>query len=440
MTHVRSRFVAGLLAGLLATAVLGPGRPVAAPAAAGATISRVMLGWAADAATSRAVTWRTPLESPGARAQIAPDGPSPDLAKRAREVAATSVKVDADGTGTAWHHAARFDGLRPATRYAYRVGDGSRWSEWFSFLTAADRPAPFRFLYFGDAQNGIDDVFPRTVRAAFERAPDAALAVHAGDLLAEGYDDRLWEQWTGALAFLAPSIPSLVVPGNHDEHRPPDAAAPTKVFEVSPSWWAHFALPANGPADIGPVGRQFFYLDYQGVRFVAIDANPFANEDYVESERERVQASVIAWLRTVLAGNPNRWTIVIQHQPLYPVAKDRDYPAMRTLLGRLYDEFNVDLVLQGHDHVYARTWKLRGGRRVPDDEPGTVYVISVAGAKMYELTGRHQDLMARSVSGSQMFQVVGVDAAQLSLSAFSADGQLVDSCRIAKTSKPRTPR
>ena len=37
----------------------------------------------------------------------------------------------------------------------------------------------------------------------------------------------------------------------------------------------------------------------------------------------------------------------------------------------------VDLVLQGHDHVY--------GRRLPGEAPTPVFVVSVAGAKQYPL-------------------------------------------------------
>ena len=48
---------------------------------------------------------------------------------------------------------------------------------------------------------------------------------------------------------------------------------------------------------------------------------------------------------------------------------------MRAALGPLYDEFRVDLVLQGHDHAYARTHKVFDGRLAGPQAPGTVYAI-----------------------------------------------------------------
>ena len=104
-------------------------------------------------------------------------------------------------------------------------------------------------------------------------------------------------------------------------------------------WNAHFALPANGPADLPELAGQSYYLDYQGVRIVALDVNAFANEDFRESQRSRVQAAQLTWLREVLGANPQRWTIVVQHYPMYSVAKHRDFGRMRAALGALYDEF-----------------------------------------------------------------------------------------------------
>lgn len=105
--------------------------------------------------------------------------------------------------------------------HTYRVGDGETWSEWHVFRTASDRPEPFRFLYVGDAQNDIRSLWSRVIRAAYAAAPDARLILHAGDLVTQGWDDRLWSEWCEALGFIGATVPSLPVPGNHDLKRPP---------------------------------------------------------------------------------------------------------------------------------------------------------------------------------------------------------------------------
>ena len=54
---------------------------------------------------------------------------------------------------------------------------------------------------------------------------------------------------------------------------------------------------------------------------------------------------------------------MVQHQPVFPMAKGRRYLEMRAALEPLYDKYGVDLVLQGHDHLYARSQKVAAGKR-----------------------------------------------------------------------------
>jgi hypothetical protein len=238
--------------------------------AAAQTPSRVLLTWSGDPATTQSVTWRTEVMVLAPQAQVAKFTADPAFEKSAAAVPATSVNDDIGDGKTAAHYRADFVGLPPDTRYSYRVGDGKTWSEWNSFRTASNRPDPFRFLYFGDAQNSIKSMWSRTVRAALLAVPDARFLAHAGDLLAEGYDDRLWGEWTGALGFVGATIPSIPAPGNHDLHHPPGSPDSKTVFSVSPLWRSHFALPANGP-DIEEMRGQSYYVDYQGCRIVALD-------------------------------------------------------------------------------------------------------------------------------------------------------------------------
>jgi hypothetical protein len=205
------------------------------------------------------------------------------------------------------------------------------------------------------------------------------------------------------------------------------------VFAAPDLWNAHFALPANGPADLPELAGQNYVLDYQGVRIVALDVNAFANGDFRESRRSKVQAAQLNWLRRVLGTNPQRWTVVAQHQPIYSVAKGRDFSRMRAALGALYDEFRVDLVLQGHDHAYGRTHKVHGDRVGDPQAPGTIYTVSVSGSKMYATTTRWPSLMARLHDGDQLYQVVSATADRLSYESRTADGILIDAFDLVKT-------
>jgi hypothetical protein len=325
-----------------------------------------------------------------------------------------------------------FDHLQPATRYVYRVGDGKIWSDWNAFQTAAAGPGPFRFIYLGDAQNEIATAFARTVRAARAAAPDARLIVHAGDLVDEAYDDGLWGQWCEAMSPVSATIPSLAVPGTHDLRRAPGSPDASHVLSVSPLWRAHLALPENGPADVPQLRRQTYVIDYQGVRFVALDVDAFAADEFEPAQRDHIRAATVTWLRQVLAANPGRWTVVVQHQTMYAIAKNRDYAAMRAALAPIYDAFSVDLVLQGHDHAYGRTHKVAAGKVVRPADGGTIYTIALAGGKMYNLTYTHKNLMAVLLARTQTYQVIGIDQDRLRYDAYAVDGTRVDAFELRK--------
>lgn len=403
----------------------------------GSIPGRIILTWSGDPAHTQAVTWRTETPANSPQAQIAKFTGAPDVEKQAATVPATSQLDDLGGGRRASHYAASFQNLEPKTKYCYRVGDGQAWSEWNVFRTAATTPEPFRFLYIGDAQNSIKSMWSRSIRAAYATVPDARFIVHAGDLVEDGYNDAQWGEWSDALGFISAMVPSLPVPGNHDLHRAPGAPDSKKVFAASPLWSRHFALPQNGP-DIDEMRSQSYYMDYQGVRFVAIDVNVFANADFEASAKQRVWDKQLEWLNGVLSKNPNRWTIVIQHQPIYDVAKGREYDDMRKALAPLYEKYHVDLVLQGHDHAYARSHKVAKGKVVDPSAPGVIYAISVSGPKSYELEDTHGNLMAAMIGQTQFFQSIEVSPNRLLFRAYSIDGVLKDSFELQKPGAGRT--
>jgi 3',5'-cyclic AMP phosphodiesterase CpdA len=421
---------------LLSLAGQGAAAPLP-PVSPGAVPSRIVLSWAGDPARTQAVTWRTEIAAASPQAQVAKFVADPKFEPSAGTVRAAFAKDDLGDGRSAAHYAARFEGLDPDTAYCYRVGDGQVWSEWNVFHTASAKPAPFRFLYVGDEQNSIKSLWSRSIRRAYAAAPDARFLVHAGDLVAEGYDDSLWGEWADALSFISATVPSIPVPGNHDLHRP--AGAPDVKTSLAAAWpWRrHFVLPSNGP-DLDDMPGQSYFLDYQGVRFVALDVNAFAEEGYDAAARKRVTDKEVEWVAKVLSDNPNRWTIVVQHQGIYAIAQGREYAAMRAALAPLYEKYHVDLVLQGHDHVYARTHKIARDRIVDPAAPGVIYAISVSGPKMYKTQKVNSQYMAKMIEDEQFYQIIDVSPDRLALTAYSIDGAIADGFELRKNGDSST--
>jgi hypothetical protein len=412
---------------------VNPAKVFAAPVDASATAfpERIMLSCSSDPARALGVAWRAqfPLGKP--LVQLASASASPSLDKDARTINAIAQDVfESSSGGKAYHYAAEFTDLNPASRYCYRVGDGSTWSEWNIFQTAEARPAPFKFIYLGDVQTDIRRQCTRVMRMAFQQASDARFVLYAGDLVTEGYSDALWDEFSYATSVFSSMIPALPTPGNHDTHQKSEEDKKRPRYCAAPAYHGHFHLPENGPKDAPELKQEAYFVDYQGVRLISVNTN--ALEDDAPAKPRDAQ---IAWLESVLKDNPSRWTIVTHHHPIYSVSKNRDNEFMRGLLRPLYDKYHVDLVLQGHDHAYGRTHKVAGDKVVGASEPGTVYAVSVSGPKLYEIGAKHDSLMPTLFGQKQLYQIISIDEKALTYDSFAADGVRMDGFKLEKDEK-----
>lgn len=382
--------------------------PTIAPAvlhAPTAQPDRIILTWAGNPATSQAVTWRTSTAVEKAVAQIAEAEDGPLFKKKAQTVAAATEEFESS-LGRASYHSVRFENLKPATKYVYRVGDGFNFSEWSHFSTGSDKPAPLEFIYVGDAQNDLFEMWSRVIRASFTDAPKARFIVHAGDLINNPERDDQWGEWFRAAGWINQNVPSVPTPGNHEYGAPPKG-----VRGLNRHWRPQFTLPENG---VKGGEETNYYLDIQGVRMVSLNSNILHKE----------QAE---WLDKLLSANPNPWTVITFHHPIFSTAKGRDNKDLREVWKPVFDKHRVDLVLTGHDHSYGRSNLITGLTR---KDGGTVYVVSVSGPKMYNATPA--DWMRRKAEDTQLYQVIRIDGGKLSYEARTARGDLYDAFELHK--------
>ncbi len=377
---------------------------------------RIVLTWNADPATTQAVTWRTDATTAFGIAEIALETDGPGFNKTPGSVTAVNAETQNLTTdlNEANYHSATFSGLKPKTKYVYRVGDGINWSEWIQFTTASAKEEPFSFIYFGDAQNDVRSMWSRVIRQAYSDAPKARFTLHAGDLINRANRDAEWHEWHGAGGWMNAMVPVIATPGNHEYERP----APDKAPVVSRHWRPQFSYPTNG---IKGLEESNYFIDYQGVRIISLDSNIRLEE----------QAK---WLDQNLSGKKPRWVIVTFHHPVFSAAKRRDNAQLRALWKPILDKHKVDVVLQGHDHTYARGYYTN----VPEGsasiaKSGTVYVVSVAGPKMYDL--EREPWMARAAEDTQLYQIIHVSSTRIRYEAKTSKGTLYDAFDLVKQGK-----
>ncbi len=246
----------------------------------------------------------------------------------------------------------------PGSTYQYRIVTPRGATKWRVFTTADPTAESVTLIGLGDTQVDNRGIPRATVRRALADAPDAQLVLQAGDVVNRPYRAAEWADLFAAMGGAARTRNWLVSIGNHEQ-----CVLVRKCrHNGAEAFRSYFDWPDNGfPAQ----GETWFHVDYQGVRIVVLDS--FGGR----------MAEQAAFLDKALAENPNRWSIVLMHAPPFATRPGRSNTEVRDLWLPIIERRNVDLILSGHDHSYAR------GSRKPN---GPVFAVSVSGPKYYEVT------------------------------------------------------
>jgi len=171
-------------------------------------------------------------------------------------------------------------------------------------------------------------------------------------------------------------------------------------------------------------------VDYQDVRIIVLNSN-----DLLEEQTE--------YVRKQLESSKAKWNILTCHHSIFAPAVGRDFQFARENWKPLLDKYNVDLVLNGHDHTYARGHvPFRFAEKGPSEDLGTIYVTSVSGPKQYDLD--KDQLEGYGVQGyqldqtgdyTQFYQVITVEGNKLTYVAYNALGEEHDRVVIKKNFK-----
>lgn len=361
--------------------------------------------------TSRAFTWFSETE-PAGILQIV-QGNSEDAFDRGNSAVyeAQTEAVDTKKDGQQYAHKVEVTGLEPGTEYMYRIGTGTdgEWSEAVVFRTEGDLEESFTFLNVTDSQGVDEDDFKAwgsTLDSAFAQFPSAAWILHNGDLTEDPDDEQGWDDFFGIPSDWLSSIPLMPVTGNHDE-----------IDGGSDRFAAHFYVPDNGEENSSPGSNYSF--DYGHAHIAVLNT-----ESNLKKQTE--------WLRQDLKSTNQNWLIVAIHRPAYG---GNMYKKLDDWI-EVFDEYGVDLVLQGHNHEYSRSFPLRGGEVVQQGE-GTVYVTTNASGRKFN--EKKEDQFYHAVhfqNGQPMYAGITVSEHSLSYQAFDIEGKLLDGFVLELTRSP----
>jgi len=331
-------------------------------------ISRIAITYNGDTRTQIGLSWYTPeSELFGNDIEIIEKATMKNL-DIDYDIDCGQAEYDEDS----YYHQTIISGLKPNTEYFYRIGDkaSNKWSEYGSFKTAPDSVNEYKFVAVTDTQSAhLPDAYfsTATMEKALEIAKDSAFILHGGDFVDEGDEEYLWlAQMNSAKEIL---MNNIIVPavGNHEEEYH--------------AYWQHFKVPHTN--DHKTTGTYYSY-DYGNVHYVVLDTNKVNDDEtsYIDDEQ-------LEWLKDDLEAAKNAdFIIVSMHKGLYTAGEHSDNEKFagedgaRLRVGKVFEDYGVDLVIQGHDHCPSITKPIKQGK-VSDD--GVIYInTGSAGAKAYE--------------------------------------------------------
>jgi hypothetical protein len=280
----------------------------------------------------------------------------------------------------------------------------------------------------GDVQPIINPDGPNGSQPSSKNTPMPAANSGGWDY----YDPWVWTSWFPMIEASAASIPWMFATGNHDTELFSSHVAADKV--TVDNYEAHgygglkkrMDTPKTGPSACPSV----YSLSYGNVGIISLDANELSWE--IQGLLGYSKGAQVRWLEDTLAAwrrDPRiDFIVAFYHECAFSTCNGHSSDGgVRSALAPLFSKYQVDLAVQGHNHVYERTNPLiydaktnsaRSSKQavaISPSEPaevepakdGTTYAtVGTAGTPRYAWTGAHEtdrNFKAGKGSGTTVF-------------------------------------
>ncbi|MEL7124540.1 MAG: metallophosphoesterase family protein [Bacteroidota bacterium] len=234
-------------------------------------------------------------------------------------------------------------GLEPNSNYEYQVftDESQLLKEEILYFPSpvSKQDSTFSFFAVGDIGEAIEDegTPDQLGRALINFVDSLRFGLLLGDIVypdgrSEIYDTNLFQHFEKVF----PYVPVFTILGNHDWGEEPDE-----------NYVKEWKLPGN---------EHYYSFDYGNIHFIGLDTKQGELYEYDKQ---------VAWLRDDLSNisKDMEWTIVFLHHNGKSCTYKNDYEGVVSLYP-IFEEFDVDLVLNGHAHTYERLNPMNGNGEV----------------------------------------------------------------------------
>ncbi len=415
-----------------------------------------------DASSDRNISYVTKYSITDTDIQIVPYSENPDFSKGSTVKAniETSCEVDAERAYSAIdlsfigiinhkvnvnRHIINITGLEAGQKYCYRIGDASRgwWSD-IGVIDTADNSTEFSFFHMTDPQSVTEkqyaDNWAVALDTAFTNHSDAGFILNTGDLVDNGNDFVEWKRMFNSATSALMDTALMSASGNHEE-RGDNALVQNFAY-------------SNLPEQDTTTGV-YYSFDYNTAHVAVLNSNDL-------NDNGGLSDAQIQWLTEDMNASEKAWKFVALHKAPYSNGShfdDEDVAAIRGQLATLMPELDIDIVFQGHDHVFMRTdvmnnnavvetetqtLKYNGLEYVSKISPdGTIYSINgTAGCKHYEPKPAEETAEAFPAGETVLsidvpsYSYIQIDGGNLYFDSYAVNGdgteERIDSFAISK--------
>lgn len=339
-------------------------------------------------------------------------------------------------TPSSTSHKAILYGLVPNQDYCYRLyvynqakdGVQAPVEGTFRTLFSAERKV-VKFLALGNTGAplpvaGEDGIVPpdfaaeaRQALADRMAARQADFFIHTGNITHSGLNADADREFFTPFKTVLASNPLLVALGPN-EYGPDRTEKESKPFLRAN--YSNFHSMSWGPGT-----PKYYTFDTANTRFIFLDANSTYGAVWAPSlEADSAQ---MKWLKTALTSNvEGKWKIVVLNAPLYstgPVAPNNEAASK---LIKLFEDYKVNLVLQGNSPNYERTFPMFRGE---PNVRGVTYVTLGAGGLEPQKRASGDSSTARYVAAYHYAYGQVVDR-KLTLKVFDQTDKQIDSIEL----------
>ncbi|MBO4674537.1 MAG: metallophosphoesterase [Elusimicrobiaceae bacterium] len=214
----------------------------------------------------------------------------------------------------------------------------------------------------GDLSQSADAAAaPRAELGALMAQHNADFLIHTGNLTHSGLNQDANKEFFAPLREVLKKTPLFVALGPN-EYGPSRQNKDSQTFLRTNYSRYHDMTWSNATP-------KYYSFDTANARFVFLDTN--ITQGAVWAPELGEESAQIKWLKTTLAGAPEKWKIVVMNTPAYSTGANGFNQEVRDRLSKIFEDYRVKLVLQGGDADYERTFPMLRGET---NQRGVTYV------------------------------------------------------------------